>query len=231
MRKIILVFAAVLLASVGWSQSLNIHFKNGQSAQFNAENIEYVEFAEKTDNNTSVTSGEAIDLGLSVKWASCNVGATSPEQAGERYAWGETSTKSSFSLDNYIYFDSNTASYIDIGTEIGGTDYDVAHVKWGGNWRLPTQKEFRELADKCSWDWVKVNCVNGYKVTGSNGNSIFFPVINNKATSYWTSTLLKSEVGGKDSDAFHTFLDIGRVSVSTTTKRYNGIFIRPIMPK
>ena len=113
----------------------------------------------------SVSTGYAIDLGLSVKWATCNVGAESPEDYGSYYASGETE-------ENY---NSSTGEYTNIGSNISGTSYDVAHVKWGGSWRMPTVSEIQELCNKCSWEWTSVNGVNGQKVTGPNGNSIFLP--------------------------------------------------------
>ena len=127
---------------------------------------------------------EAVDLGLSVKWATCNVGANSPEEFGGYYAWGETEVKSNYSLETYKYYlgdlngDGETREneeYINIGSGISGTSYDVAHVKWGDGWRMPTMEECEELCRNCSWEWTEVNGVSGQKVTGPNGNSIFLP--------------------------------------------------------
>ena len=128
------------------------------------------------------TPGEMIDLGLSVKWASHNVGASSPEGFGGYYAWGETEEKSDYDWETYKYAvdsDGNGMFYedefIDIGSNISGTQYDVAHVKWGGSWRMPTLDEIRELGENCSWKWTTYNGVKGQLVTGPNGNSIFLP--------------------------------------------------------
>lgn len=129
------------------------------------------------------TSGPiAVDLGLglSVKWASCNVGAESPEEYGDYFAWGETEEKSDYSLYTYKYYvDSDEIDFEDkfiyLGSNISGTQYDVAHVKWGGSWRMPTRNEIEELVEKCSWKWTTYNNVNGQLVTGPNGNSIFLP--------------------------------------------------------
>ena len=110
-----------------------------------------------------------VDLGLSVKWATCNVGASKPEDYGNYYAWGETSTKSS-------YIESKSKTYgKNIGDIKGNSNYDAARANWGGNWRLPTKAERQELIDKCNWTWITQNGKNGYKVTGPNGNSIFLP--------------------------------------------------------
>ena len=118
----------------------------------------------KKDSNPSHEGHEYVDLGLSVKWATCNVGANSPEDYGEYYAWGETSTKS-------IYSDDKCETWNQKIDDIKGTNRDVAHVKWGGDWRMPTKEEFDELREKCNWEWTG----SGYEVTGPNGNSIYLP--------------------------------------------------------
>lgn len=125
-------------------------------------------------NSPDSSTAEAVDLGLSVKWASCNVGATSPEDAGGYYAWGETEVKSSYTLNTYLYYNSANG-YFDILKDISNTRYDVAHVKWGGKWRLPTIKEIEELCNKCTSIWTTNNGVYGRKFVGPNGNSIFLP--------------------------------------------------------
>ena len=96
-----------------------------------------------TTKDDAPTPGTAIDLGLSVKWASYNVGASSPEGYGGYYAWGELEEKSGYYWDNYQYWDDNSNDWIYIGSNISGTDYDVAHVKWGDNWRMPTFVEIQ----------------------------------------------------------------------------------------
>lgn len=117
--------------------------------------------------------GKLVDLGLSVYWAGWNVGATSPEGYGNYYAWGETTTKGNYVESSYQYF--NGSNYVNIGNNISGTRYDVARIQWGGNWRMPTKTEGEELVNLCTWTWTTYNKVNGYKVTGPNGNSIFLP--------------------------------------------------------
>ncbi|MBQ2458902.1 MAG: DUF1566 domain-containing protein, partial [Bacteroidaceae bacterium] len=140
------------------------------------------------------TPDEMIDLGLSVKWASHNVGASSPEGFGGYYAWGETEEKSDYSLYTYKYYvDSDEKDYEDkfiyIGSNISGTQYDVAHVKWGGSWRMPTRNEIAELVNKCSWKWTTYNGVNGQLVTGPNGNSIFLPAAGDRyGTGAWSGS-------------------------------------------
>ncbi len=116
----------------------------------------------------------AIDLGLpsGTKWASCNVGATKPEEYGGYYAWGETEEKEVYSDDTYKYY--QNGSYVNLG-DISGTEYDVAHVKWGGDWVMPTMDDIKELLNYCTSEWTTINGVNGRKFTGPNSNSIFLP--------------------------------------------------------
>ena len=233
MRRVILLFAAVLLASIGWSQTMNIHYKNGQTVQYNMNNIDYVEYTENNPNNAQVSSGEAVDLGLSVLWANCNVGANSPEQYGDKYAWAETSPKEKYNKSNYLYYDSNTESYIDIGMDIKGTDYDVAHVKWGGDWRMPTYAELEELEYKCEWKWGQYNGVNGYVVTGSNSNSIFIPVGTNDIC-FWASEIalpFNEGLNGTYFRAAHIVIRSGQKPGGWGGPRENGNYIRPVMPK
>ncbi|MDO5447285.1 MAG: carboxypeptidase regulatory-like domain-containing protein, partial [Prevotellaceae bacterium] len=118
-------------------------------------------------------SYQSVDLGLTsgVKWATFNVGASKPEEIGDFYAWGETKTKSEYTWENYPYAEGG------IGPEISGTDNDVAHVKWGGSWRLPTNDEIYELTMECDWETTQINGVSGYLVKSQkNGNSIFLPL-------------------------------------------------------
>lgn len=119
----------------------------------------------------------AIDLGLpsGTKWACCNVGATTPEEYGGYYAWGETREKGSYDWDNYAYFDSYTGFSISIGSDIAGTPYDVAHVQWGGLWVMPSHDRQVELMEHCTREGTTVNGVNGTLVTGPSGGQIFLP--------------------------------------------------------
>ena len=126
-----------------------------------------------------------VDLGLSVKWATMNVGATKPEEYGDYFAWGETEPKSEYNWSTYKWCNgssstltkyNNKSSYgtVDNKTVLDLED-DAAHVNWGGSWRMPTDAEWTELRTKCTWIWTTENGVTGRKVTGPNGNSIFLP--------------------------------------------------------
>jgi uncharacterized protein (TIGR02145 family) len=186
-----------------------------------------------SDNDGTSATGEAIDLGLSVKWASCNVGASSPEEYGGYYAWGETEEKSDYEESTYKYYNSSTDSYIDIGSSISGTQYDVAHVKWGGNWRMPTDEEFKELCDKCTKSWTKYNGVKGWRFVGPSGKSIFLPAAGCRWGTdvggqgyngrYWSGTICS------DVSIYAWYLDFsdGLVDPSNNYRDY-GFSVRPV---
>ena len=150
-----------------------------------------------------ISTDQKVDLGLSVCWAGWNVGASSPEEYGDYYAWGETTTKSDYSESSYQYL--NGSDYVNIGSNISGTHYDAARAQWGGSWRMPTKAEFQELINRCTWTWTTYNGVNGYKVTGPNGNSIFLPAAGHRRDtelfyrgtdgSYWFGSLNESSPG------------------------------------
>ena len=139
--------------------------------------------------DTGIADGhEWVDLGLpsGTKWATCNVGATLPEEYGDYFAWGETEPKSDYSWNTYKWSSGNsskitkycTSSYygtVDNKTILELED-DAAYVNWGEKWRMPTKGEQDELRTKCTWIWTTQNGVKGYKVTSkTNGNSIFLP--------------------------------------------------------
>jgi hypothetical protein len=148
------------------------------------------------------TLGNAVDLGLSVKWSDHNIGASTPEGYGNYYAWGETSTKSDYSSSIYKWSNVSYSSLKSQGViDANGNltvSYDAATQNWGGNWRMPTRTELDELKTKCTWTWTTYNGVYGRKVVGPNGNSIFLPAAGYRFDSglygvgnfgkYWSST-------------------------------------------
>ena len=204
---------------------------------------------------------EYVDLGLSVKWATFNVGATKPEEAGDFFAWGETETKGVYNWSTYKFWvggDPDSVGDVTLNKYVtspnaklsiywggaGSWDYktvldpedDVAHVKWGGNWRMPTEAEWTELKEKCTWIKTNQNGVSGVIFTGPNGNSIFLPVTgrwsgadhNYVASSglYWTSSLdeaTRAFYGYMDFDYFDDFV----VKVSDAS-RFLGYAVRPV---
>ena len=186
-----------------------------------------------TEEANEPTPGEMIDLGLSVKWASHNVGASSPEGFGGYYAWGETEEKSNYDWQTYKYYYRN-GSYVNIGNNISGTQYDVARVKWGGSWRMPTLDEIRELVENCSWKWTTYNGVKGRLVTGPNGNSIFLPAAGGRFVTnvggvgdcgdYWSATQYESDSQRAFLLNFHSD---GYLWYSYTYRDY-GFTVRPV---
>lgn len=134
-----------------------------------------------TDSGNMINGHEFVDLGLSVKWATCNVGAEKPSDYGNNYAWGEIATKKEYTEENCKTVGRN------IDDISGRIKFDAVRKNWGSPWRLPTADEFRELILNCVWEWTQLNGHKGYKVTASNGNSIFLPA----AGYYDASTLNK----------------------------------------
>lgn len=188
-------------------------------------------FTRCPDNNHP----HAIDLGLpsGTKWACCNVGASSPEEYGGYYAWGETKTKSKYSWETYEYGREDNCKYI--GDDIAGTKYDVAHVKWGDSWTMPNMTQIEELVDECTWTWTAKNRIKGYIVKGENGGSIFLPAngfywvdgLNELGNwgSYWSSMLKSGENNtARDLIFAPNWWDGGLSGLS------NGNSVRPVCP-
>lgn len=228
------IFTVVLAATqmVAIAQTVNVHFKNGQSIEYPSANVDYVDFSEKAPDPT-VSAGAVVDLGLSVYWCSCNVGAEAPEEYGDYYAWGETKPKSSYTRGNYSYYNSSTDTYTNIGDNISGTEYDAATVNLGSDWRMPTKDEFQELLDKCTWEWTQIKGINGYKVTGTNGNSIFIPAAgeNNgsdlgKTTRYCTATASSYPSSAYVILSYHSSKPT--LEKLTAAAKYLGSPIRPV---
>ncbi len=187
-----------------------------------------------------------VDLGLSVKWASCNLGASSPEESGDCYAWGETETKSEYTLDNYKWGSTwyNLTKYVfegEWGSMYGKDDYldskavldsedDAASLNLGGSWRMPTQAEWKELCESCTWTYTTLNGVNGYKITGTSGNSIFLPVAASQPYAdalYWSSSVVQDLCY----QAYATGFTSEAHKHDYTVGRSNGLAIRPVIGK
>ena len=193
--------------------------------------------------------GEAVDLGLSVKWRSCNIGATCPEEYGNYFAWGETEPKSNYSWSTYKWCNgsstsltkyNNSVSYgaIDNRTVLEKDD-DVAFVKLGGKWRMPTDEEWTELRENCTWTTITTGYHSYvYKVTSKkNGNSIFLPDAGYRDAylydagshgNYWSSSI---STGYPESACYVYF--ISRVDEKSdvgggSRYRYLGLSVRPV---
>lgn len=185
---------------------------------------------------------EYVELGLSVKWATCNVGANKPEAYGDYFAWGETETKATYSKANYKWWDAEEKTYTKYFKSLYGApvlekEDDVASVKWGGEWRMPTIQEFRELMDNCEHYYEEYNGINGWRfVSKINGKSIFLPAAGdydpklgsvNKFGSYATSTLsFRTDSFMQilfDASSLYYIMDL-------TAYRSDGVSVRPVMP-
>lgn len=183
------------------------------------------------------TDAVAVDLGLpsGTKWANMNVGATKPEDYGSYFAWGETEEKEVYNWSTYIHCDGSRETCHDIGTDIAGTQYDVAHVQWGGSWKMPNRDQVRELSNNCTSEWTTVNGINCIKLTGPNGNSIFLPAtgaLYNDGPSYvgesgyyWSSSYDEHE----QDIATHLYLYSGGVFKGSGEGRCVGMTIRPVV--
>ena len=130
-----------------------------------------------TGGDNPTTDAVAVDLGLpsGTKWSDRNVGASKPEDYGGYYAWGETEEKEVYDWSTYIHCNGSDETCHDIGTDITGTDYDVAHTKWGGSWKMPNNNQIDELYRYCNPQQTTQNGVNGLLFTGLNGRTIFLP--------------------------------------------------------
>ena len=205
--------------------------------QINDLKAQIKDLEEKVAQQGGATANDAVavDLGLpsGTKWADRNVGASKAEEYGGYYAWGETEEKDVYDWSSYIHCDGSEETCHDIGSDISGTQYDVAHVKWGGAWKMPTEDQMKELIDNCTSYLTTVNGVNGRRFTGPNGKSIFLPAAGynwdgyisfaGSEGYYWLSTLrenypttayfLKSDARGTRFDYFG---------------RGGGLMVRPV---
>ena len=194
---------------VGLNIDISTYAKGCYTATVENSNESFVgDFEVQTTGNDITLScpddnhPHAIDLGLpsGTKWACCNVGADKPEEYGAYYAWGETEDKNYYNWNTYIYCDGDFETCHDLGSDIAGTQYDVAHVKWGDSWMMPSYEQNKELIDNCTYEWTIVNGVRGQKfISRINGDSIFLPAAGfqwydtldgeGRLGRYWSSTL------------------------------------------
>lgn len=204
-----------------------------------------VDDSDPNPNTGSENGHEYVDLGLSVKWATCNVGATKPEEYGDYFVWGETEPKSTYDWSTYKWCNgskttltkyNNSSSYgiVDNKTQLELSD-DAARANWGGSWRMPTDAELTELREQCTWTWTTQNGMYGYKVTskksGYTNKSIFLPVnviddyYSVYVGYYWSSSLCT------DSPDIAWCLSFYQVSVSRSRiERVHSMCVRPVCP-
>lgn len=196
------------------------------------------------DNNSNTYNGHAyVDLGLpsGTLWATCNVGAATPEDIGDYYAWGETETKETFTYETYKWCNGSVCNkdnhtltkyvveggfgIVDNKTTLDIAD-DAANAQWGGAWRIPSLAEFQELVDNTNAEYQRINKIEGYLLTAPNGKSIFLSI--GKGGNYWTNTLHISGGNSTNADALHaissSFEIIGGL-------RRKGANVRPVVNK
>ena len=215
------------------------------------------ELVRSVASKNTKTTHEYVDLGLSIKWATCNVGADKPEENGILYAWGETEPKNILDPRNWMtgkwgnvmfgftkYNTNSEYGTVDNKTTLDPED-DVAHVIWGGKWRMPTKQEMVELLDNCTWEWTTLNGVNGYRVTskkqGYTNRSIFLPAAGHALNlryeygsrgSYWSSTIepLNDGMGSLSCHSAAIIDFSSRHAVISYGSRESGYSIRPVCP-
>ena len=205
---------------VGWNTKANgsgTTYTEKEQVIFDSNTTLYAQWKEVGEYN----GYEYVDLGLSVKWAKCNVGANAPTEAGSYFAWGELYTKSTYASDNYS---------VATGPTVLPQHLDAANYTMKGNWRMPTKAEFQELIDNCTMTKLSY----GVKFTAKNGNYIILPFVGYKDSwsnpgksygYYWTSDIYPST----SSKAYAVV--VGGNEFYSTIYRYLGLSIRPVLPK
>jgi len=193
---------------------------------------------------------EYVDLGLpsGTLWATCNIGASAPEEYGDYFAWGETEPKDYYDSSTYkwCYYDNNGYWQLtkydyssfptiegDGKTELDPED-DAAYVNWNPYWRMPTSDQIEELVNCCSWQWTQRNGVNGQLGTGPNGNTIFLPAagyrwcesLSNVGSvgRYWSRSLCSYDTADAYLLNFYSF----NVYNCFNFNRFNGFAIRAV---
>ena len=235
MKKMFMAVITLMMTISAYAQ-FYIYYSDGSVAK-----VDSISMVAPNENGH-----EYVDLGLSVKWATCNVGATKPEEYGDYFAWGETLPKDYYDWSSYKwcngtaytltkYNNSSTYGTVDDKTVLESAD-DAATTNWGGSWRMPTDAELTELRENCTWTWTQINSINGYNVTSNKiGNSIFLPAAGYCRDSllyyagnsglYWSSSLY----AGIPYDAYELNFD------SESTERNDwgrdcGRTVRPVCP-
>lgn len=267
---------AVMLFALGtvsvYAQNyMTVVQKDGEKFQYLVSNIDSVYFS---GQEGPAIKYEYVDLGLSVKWAIYNIGATKPEEYGDYFAWGDTTTyyeagyaqetpqahwkdgkSSGYTWTNYRLrtsgnsYDNVKLSKYNTNSKYGSIDNnttldpedDVAHVKWGGNWRMPTKLEQDELRNNCTWKWydsgnTEFNGVAGYKVTsnieGCTDRFIFLPAAGHRSdvsldqvgsVGYYLSSSLYTD---RPYDAWNIY----NYERANYNYRYYGFSVRPVCP-
>jgi len=181
----------------------------------------------RLDPKKEINGHEYVEMGDGLKWATCNIGASTPEEAGSKFAWGETKTKSDYSFENYkLYYNGNYTKYNSTdGLTVLMSGDDAVTDNWGGTWRTPTFDEFHKLFNEKNFEWKYDDAKKGISVTskisGYEGNSIFF--LSGKY--YWSSTINVNEF--KEAYSLYVFTEKSG-SMVVGSPRWKGWEIRPV---
>ncbi len=248
MRNIFAIIAFFLgIVTAAQAQVIDV-YENGMLVKSykNSKVVNYKVVIREAIPDTS-SAHEMVDLGLpsGLLWATCNVGASTPYEDGDFFAWGETEPKSDYSWSTYKWCNGSSSTltkycasssygyngFTDDKTVLDAED-DAATVNWGAGYRMPTYAEFCELKSTCTWTWDSSH--NGYTVTGKNGNSIFLPASGNRYGSsliahgsygyYWSATLYS----GAAFHAYFFYFDSGYHYPYFDYYRYGGQAVRPV---
>lgn len=233
----IVMLFAIVATTIGAQNAVHV-WKGGICLTFTANDVDSITF-DDTFSPIGDTH-EYVDLGLpsGTLWATCNVGASKPEEIGGYYAWGETYTKSYYEWDTYKYYSSSKIAKYCTDSSYGAKDDltvlsasdDAATVNWGSKWRMPTVAECKEIAANVTFEWTIVNGVYGGRLTSiKNGKSLFFPAAGAKYEStnfefgasgyYWTSELDTNS----NRNAYGIFFSSNDASFSESySRRYGG---------
>ena len=233
---------SVATASVGTYSGHQVWYVKALKAGSSTISFRYNGDLVKSVTYTVQNDHDMVDLGLSVKWATMNIGASQPQSPGELFAWGETQGKTNYAWSTYKWGTSSSNltkyTYKD-GKGTLEADDDVVQVRWGWGWRMPTNAEFSDLCTKCTWTETTLSGVRVFKITGTNGNSIYIPL-----AGYYSGTTLQSygisviywtneRLGGYDDSAKTMVANKGssRGSTGQVSPRCQGMYVRAVKPK
>lgn len=216
---------ALFMPFLAEAQTYEIHKSNGETLVLQYNEVDSIVF--KAKQADPVPEAGYVDLGLSVMWATCNVGASTPSEYGDYFAWGEIEPKDT-------YTEANSITYMkEIGKVISGDpQYDAATAVLGSGWRMPTYDDMNELCTQCTWEWTVVDGSQGYTVTGPNGNSIFLPAAGryvddvlsytNFSGLYWLGDYVDKQT------SYNLLFDLEFHTAYCSDYRYHGLSIRPV---
>ena len=218
---------AFMMPLMAGAQTYEIYKNNGETLVLEYNEVDSIVFKAK---EKLPESGECVDLGLSVMWATCNVGAQNPSDFGDYFAWGEIEPKET-------YTEENSVTYMkEIGKVISGDPlYDAATANLGEGWRMPTYDDMEELCQQCTWEWSTLDETQGYTITGPNGNSIFLPAAGrfvgdtlsytNFSGLYWLGDFVDKQT------SYNLLFDLESYTCFCSDYRFHGLTIRPVKDK